>query len=40
VGLSRAKSIDGIALAKPIAMKVVQADPVVLEFYKQLGLDH
>ena len=40
VALSRAKSIDGITLAKPIAMKGVKADPVVLEFYKQLGLDH
>lgn len=37
---SRAKSIDGIAVAKPIAMKGVKAHPVVLEFYKQLGLDH
>jgi ATP-dependent DNA helicase PIF1 len=40
VALSRAKSIEGITLAKPIAMKDVKADPAVLEFYKHLGLDH
>ena len=40
VALARAKSIDGIGLAMPIDMKDVKADPVVLEFYKQLGLDH
>lgn len=40
VALSRARTMDGITLAKPIAMKDVKADPAVLEFYKHLGLDH
>lgn len=40
VALSRAKSIDGITLAKPIAMKDVKADPAVLEFYRLMGIDH
>ena len=39
VGLSRAKSIDGIVLAKPITTRDVKTDPVVLEFYKLLGID-
>jgi len=40
VALSRAKSIEGITLAKPIAMKDVKADPAVLEFYRLMGIDH
>lgn len=40
VALSRAKSIDGITLAKPIAMKDVKVDPAILEFYRQIGIDH
>lgn len=40
VALSRARTMDGITLTKPIAMKDVKADPAVLEFYKLLGLDH
>ncbi len=40
VALSRAKSIDGITLAKPIAMKDVKVDPTSLEFYRQMGIDH
>lgn len=39
VALSRAKSIEGITLVKPIAMKDVKADPAVLEFYRLMGLD-
>jgi len=38
VALSRAKSLDGITLAKPIAMKDVKADPAVLEFYRLMGI--
>lgn len=38
VGLSRAKSIDGITLAKPIAMRNVKVDRAVLEFYRLLGV--
>lgn len=38
VALSRAKSIAGITLVKPIAMKDVKADPVVLEFYRLMGV--
>lgn len=38
VALSRAKSIDGITLVKPIAMKDVKADPAVLEFYRLMGI--
>lgn len=39
VALSRAKSIDGITLARPIAMQDVKAAPAVLEFYRLMGLD-
>ncbi len=39
VGLSRAKSIDGITLAKPIAMRNVKVDTAVLEFYRLLGVE-
>ncbi len=39
VALSRAKSIEGITLAKPIAMQDVKAAPEVLEFYRLMGLD-
>jgi ATP-dependent exoDNAse (exonuclease V) alpha subunit len=38
VALSRATSIDGITLAKPISMNDVKVDPAVLQFYKQLGI--
>ena len=38
VALSRAKSIEGITLAKPIAMRDVEADPAVLAFYKLIGV--
>ena len=37
VALSRARSIDGITLTKPIAMHDVKVDPTILEFYRQLG---
>lgn len=40
VALSRARTMDGITLAKPIAMKDLKADPAVLAFYKHLRLDH
>ena len=39
VALSRAKSIEGITLVKPIAMKDVKTEPAVLEFYRLMGLD-
>jgi ATP-dependent DNA helicase PIF1 len=38
VALSRAKTIDGITLARPIAMRDVRADPAVLEFYRLMGI--
>lgn len=38
VALSRAKSIEGINLTKPIAMKDVKVDPVILEFYRKMGM--
>lgn len=37
VALSRARTIDGISLARPISMRDVRANPAVLEFYRQLG---
>lgn len=40
VALSRAKSIEGITLARPIAMQDVKAAPAVLEFYRLMGLDN
>lgn len=39
VALSRARTIDGITLAKPISMRDVRTDPIVIAFYKHLGLD-
>ena len=39
VALSRARTIDGITLAKPISMRDVRTDPIVIAFYKRLGLD-
>lgn len=39
VALSRARTIDGITLAKPISMGDVRIDPVVLAFYRELGID-
>jgi ATP-dependent DNA helicase PIF1 len=39
VALSRAKSIDGITLGRPIAMQDVKVAPEVLEFYRLMGLD-
>lgn len=38
VALSRARTIDGITLSRPISMPDVRANPAVLEFYKQLGI--
>ena len=38
VALSRAKTMDGITLSKPIAMRDVKADPAVLAFYKLMGV--
>lgn len=38
VALSRARTIEGIKLAKPISMRDVKVDPAVLEFYRQLGV--
>jgi ATP-dependent DNA helicase PIF1 len=39
VALSRAKTIDGITLAKPISMNDVKVDHLVLEFYRRIGID-
>jgi hypothetical protein len=39
VALSRARRIDGISLARPIAMSDVRTDPVVTAFYRELGMD-
>jgi hypothetical protein len=39
VALSRAKTIEGITLARPIKMQDVKVNPVVLEFYKKLGIE-
>ncbi|MBS0225731.1 MAG: AAA family ATPase [Proteobacteria bacterium] len=39
VALSRARTIEGIALARPISMGDVRTDPVVLDFYRKLGAD-
>lgn len=38
VALSRAKTIEGITLMRPIKMQDVKVNPVVLEFYKELGI--
>jgi ATP-dependent DNA helicase PIF1 len=38
VALSRAKTIEGITLAKPISMNDVKADRSVLDFYGQMGV--
>jgi ATP-dependent exoDNAse (exonuclease V) alpha subunit len=39
VALSRAKTLDGISLTKPIAMQDVRADAAVVAFYRQLGIE-
>jgi hypothetical protein len=39
VALSRAKTIEGITLAKPISMNDVKADHSVLSFYRQMGIE-
>lgn len=39
VALSRARTLDGITLARPISMRDVRTDPIVIAFYKRLGLD-
>ena len=38
VALSRSTTLDGITLEKPISMKDVRVDPVVIEFYARLGI--
>ena len=40
VALSRARTIDGITLAKPISMNDLKVDVAVLEFYRHLGVEH
>ena len=40
VALSRAKTIEGITLARPIKMQDVKVNPIVLEFYKNLGIEN
>jgi len=39
VALSRARTLEGITLARPIAMRDVRVDPVVVAFYRELGVD-
>ena len=39
VALSRATTMNGITLARPISMRDVQANPIVLALYKRLGLE-
>lgn len=39
VALSRSRTLDGIKLIRPIAMRDVRTDPIVLEFYRNLGID-
>jgi ATP-dependent DNA helicase PIF1 len=39
VALSRSRTLDGIRLVRPIAMRDVRTDPVVLAFYRDLGID-
>lgn len=39
VALSRARTIEGITLVRPISMKDVKVDPVVLAFYRNLGME-
>ncbi|TWG87095.1 PIF1-like helicase [Luteimonas sp. J16] len=39
VALSRARTLDGITLARPISMRDVRTDPVVVAFYRELGID-
>lgn len=39
VALSRAHTIDGITLVRPISMREVKTDPVVVAFYKALNID-
>jgi S-adenosylmethionine:tRNA-ribosyltransferase-isomerase (queuine synthetase) len=39
VALSRARSIEGITLIKPISMTDVHADQTAIKFYQSLGLD-
>ena len=39
VALSRAKTIEGITLAKPISMNDVKVDHAVLAFYRQIGIE-
>ena len=35
----RARTLDGISLARPISMRDVRTDPVVIAFYRELGID-
>lgn len=39
VALSRARTLEGITLVNPISMRDVRTDPVVLDFYRNLGID-
>ncbi len=39
VALSRAKTLEGITLIQPIAMRDVRADAAVVAFYRQLGIE-
>lgn len=39
VALSRSRTLNGIKLIRPIAMRDVRTDSVVLGFYRELGID-
>lgn len=39
VALSRARTLEGITLTRPISMRDVKVDPVVVAFYRELGID-
>ncbi len=39
VALSRARTLEGLTLARPISMRDVRTDPVVVAFYRELGID-
>ncbi len=39
VALSRARTMDGITLVKPISMGGVRTDPIMLDFYRKLEID-
>jgi len=39
VALSRARPLEGITHARPIAMRDVRTDPTAISFYRELKID-